>query len=57
MYVFSPEGKLLETISIPVDEVTNCAFGDADLRTLYITAGGTLWSIRVDTPGRVSFRR
>jgi gluconolactonase len=57
VYVFSPEGKLLETIPIPVDEVTNCAFGDADLRTLYVTAGGTLWSIRVDTPGRVSFRR
>lgn len=57
VYVFSAEGKLLEIIPIPVDEVTNCAFGDVDLRTLFITAGGTLWSIRVDTAGRVSFRR
>ena len=57
VYVLSAEGKLLDVIPIPVDEVTNCAFGNADLRTLFITAGGTLWSIRVDTAGRVSFRR
>jgi N-acyl-D-amino-acid deacylase len=47
IYVLSPEGALLDSISIPRDEVTNCAFGDADFKTLYITAGGTLWSIRV----------
>jgi gluconolactonase len=52
IYVFSPEGELLEFLPIPRDEVTNCAFGDDDLKTLYITAGGSLWSIRVNTPGR-----
>jgi gluconolactonase len=51
IYVFSPEGKLLEFIPIPRDEVTNCAFGGQDLKTLYVTAGGTLWSIRMTTPG------
>ncbi|MFN0053420.1 MAG: SMP-30/gluconolactonase/LRE family protein [Planctomycetales bacterium] len=51
IYVFSPAGKLLERLPIPRDETTNCAFGDDDLRTLYITAGGSLWSIRVTTPG------
>lgn len=52
IYVFSPEGKLLRMIPIPRDETTNCAFGGDDLRTLFVTAGGTLWSIRVQTPGK-----
>ena len=51
VYILSPEGKLLAFISIPVDEVTNCAFGGRDWKTLFITAGGTLWSIPVNTPG------
>jgi gluconolactonase len=53
IYVLSPEGKLLAFLSVPRDEVTNCAFGGDDLKTLYITAGGTLYSIRTTTPGRV----
>jgi gluconolactonase len=53
IYVLSPDGALLDSIIIPKDEVTNCSFGDADLKTLYITAGGTLWSVRVKTPGRL----
>ena len=32
--------------------MTNCAFGGDDLQTLYITAGGTIYSIRTSTPGR-----
>jgi gluconolactonase len=53
IYVLSPEGKLLAFLPVPRDEVTNCAFGGDDLQTLYITAGGTLYSIRTTTPGRV----
>jgi gluconolactonase len=52
IYVFSPEGELLEMIPIPRDETTNCAFGGDDLKTLFVTAGGTLWSIKVKTPGK-----
>jgi len=52
IYVFSPAGTLLEFIPIPRDETTNCAFGGDDLKTLFVTAGGTLWSVRVATPGR-----
>ncbi|MFQ5733903.1 MAG: SMP-30/gluconolactonase/LRE family protein, partial [Planctomycetaceae bacterium] len=52
VYVFSPEGKLLTFVPIPRDEVTNCAFGGTDLKTLYVTAGGTLWSIRTAVAGR-----
>ena len=55
IYVFSPEGVPLDFVNVPRDEVTNCAFGGDDLRTLYITGGGTLYSIRTATPGRVLF--
>jgi N-acyl-D-aspartate/D-glutamate deacylase/sugar lactone lactonase YvrE len=51
IYIFSADGKLLDFVPVPKDEVTNCAFGGDDLKTLYTTAGGTLWSIRVNTPG------
>jgi len=51
IYVFSTAGKRLAFAPIPRDETTNCAFGDADGKTLYITAGGTLWKVRTRTPG------
>ena len=57
VYVFSPEGLLIEFIPIPRDETTNCAFGGDDLKTLFVTAGGSLWSIRVTTSGRPVFPR
>jgi gluconolactonase len=52
VYVFTHEGQLMEFVPIPRDETTNCAFGGDDLKTLFVTAGGSLWSIRVVTPGR-----
>ncbi len=55
IYVLSPEGKLLTFLAVPTDEVTNCAFGGDDLKTLYITGGGTLYSIRTTIAGRVLF--
>lgn len=51
IYVFDVDGTQLQFIPIPHDEVTNCAFGGSDLGTLYVTAGGTLWSIRTEVPG------
>jgi gluconolactonase len=53
IYVVSPAGKLLAFLHVPKDEVTNCAFGGDDLKTLYITAGGNIYSIRTATAGRV----
>lgn len=54
IYVIDPEtGKLLAFQGVPTDEVTNCAFGGGDLKTLYITGGGILYRIRTTTPGRV----
>jgi gluconolactonase len=57
IYVFSAEGNLLTFLPVPTDEVTNCAFGGDDLRTLYITGGGTVYSMRTRTPGRVVWPR
>ncbi|HEY7158077.1 MAG TPA: SMP-30/gluconolactonase/LRE family protein [Gemmataceae bacterium] len=55
VYVLSPSGELLTFLPVPTDEVTNCAFGGDDLKTLYITGGGTLYSIRTTAPGHVVF--
>jgi gluconolactonase len=58
IYVIDPDsGKLLAFLPVPTDEVTNCAFGGDDLKTLYITGGGTLYSIRTTTAGRVVWPR
>ena len=43
VYVISPQGKLLRMIPIPEDTITNTAFGGPDNKTLYITAGKTLF--------------
>ena len=51
VHVFSPDGVLLEHIPIPEDTITNAAFGGPDLRTLYVTAGKTLFSFRTDIEG------
>ena len=56
IYVLSESGDLLGFVGIPTDEVTNCAFGGADWKTLFVTAGGELWSIPTRSPGWVPYR-
>jgi gluconolactonase len=51
VYVISPQGKLLKFIPIPEDFITNNAFGGADMKTLYVTAGKTLYKVRTDIAG------
>ncbi|HEY0709910.1 MAG TPA: SMP-30/gluconolactonase/LRE family protein [Polyangia bacterium] len=57
IHVFSPEGKAVDFIPVPMDMVTNVTFGGSDLKTLYITAGHSVFSVRVDTPGNVIWPR
>jgi gluconolactonase len=57
IWILSPEGQLHGRIPIPEDVLTNVTFGGDDLRTLYITAGKTLFSARVNTPGFVVHRK
>jgi gluconolactonase len=51
VYVISPQGKLIRFIPIPEDYITNNAFGGPDMKTLYVTAGKTLYKIPVEIPG------
>ena len=55
IYVVSPAGELLGRIPIPEDAVTNCTFGGADLKTLYVTAGKNLYQIRTRNQGYVLY--
>jgi gluconolactonase len=51
VYVISPQGKLLKFIPIAEDFITNNAFGGPDMKTLYVTAGKTLYKVRTDIAG------
>jgi len=51
IYVISPEGKLLKFIPIPEDFITNNTFGGSDMKTLYVTAGKTLYKVRTEIDG------
>jgi gluconolactonase len=51
VHVISPQGKLLRFIPIPEDTITNTAFGGPDHKTLYITAGKTLFQFQNDIAG------
>ncbi|KAA5541403.1 SMP-30/gluconolactonase/LRE family protein [Roseiconus nitratireducens] len=57
VYVISPTGQLDAFIAVPIDMVTNCAFGGADRKTLYVTAGHKLWKVPVTTPGYTAWPR
>jgi sugar lactone lactonase YvrE len=66
----SPAGEILLEIPVPARCPTMPAFGDADLKTLYITSvgarpeaeladfphSGALFKVRVDVPGRPEYR-
>jgi gluconolactonase len=51
VYVISPQGKLLKFIPITEDFITNNAFGGSDMKTLYVTAGKTLYKVRTEIAG------
>lgn len=56
IYVFTPSGRVLETHPVPCDRPTNCTFGDADLRTLYVTSiAGHLMRARTDRQGLLHY--
>ncbi|MFW6170190.1 MAG: SMP-30/gluconolactonase/LRE family protein [Planctomycetota bacterium] len=64
-------GKLLDTVLLPVDRVTSCAFGGSDLKTLFITTArhgldehalleqahaGSVFAVRPGVGGRIANR-
>ena len=50
IWVFSPAGKQLGMIKTP-EQPSNLAFGDADAKTIYITATSSVYKIRVNIAG------
>ena len=55
-----PKGRVDQIYELPVENVTNCVFGDNDLKTLFITTAnnsgknkydGSLFALNVTTPG------
>ncbi len=50
VWVFAPSGKLLTKIRVP-EPTANCAFGDKDYKTLYMTATTGLYRIRLQNQG------
>jgi gluconolactonase len=44
--VYNPAGQLLTTIPV-AEKPSNCAFGDSDLQTLYITARTSVYRVRL----------
>jgi len=51
VYVVSPTGKLLGCLPVPEDLITNLAFGGQDKKTLYVTAGKSLFKIQTKVAG------
>lgn len=54
VYIISPQGKLRGFIPTP-ETATNCTFGGKKLDTLYITAGKSLYRIRLNATGRLVY--
>jgi len=50
LLVFSPQGKLLHAIEL-AERPSNCAFGDFDLATLFITARTSVYAVRLGVKG------
>ena len=51
VYVLTPEGELLGRIPIPEDLCTNLAFGGPGRRTLYVTAGKSIYKVPLAVSG------
>jgi gluconolactonase len=52
--VYDAQGKHVETIGMP-ETPANCAFGDTDLETLYITARTSLYRLRRSVKGALQY--
>ena len=55
VYVISPAGQLLGRIPIPEDVITNLAFAGPEMKTLYVTAGKTIFRIETSVSGYAIF--
>lgn len=54
IWIYDAQGKLIESLEM-AETPSNCAFGDGDLRTLYITARTGLYRARRDVKGALQY--
>lgn len=52
LQIYSAQGKHIHTIEIS-ERPSNCAFGDPDLQTLYISAQSSVYRVRLNVKGSV----
>ena len=50
LLIYSPEGKPIHTIEM-TETPSNCAFGDPDFQTLYISARTSMYRVRLNVKG------
>ena len=55
VYVLTPEGRLLGRIPIPEDLCTNVAFGGPGRKTLFVTAGKSIYKVPLAVSGHALF--
>jgi len=56
IYVFAPNGRVLETHPVPANRPTNCTFGGPDLSVLYVTSiEGHLLRAQTDRQGHLLY--
>lgn len=54
LFIYSSQGKLLHAIEV-AEKPSNCAFGDADLGTLFITARTSVYAVRLGVKGALQY--
>ena len=54
IHMFSKDGESLGVINIP-EQTANLCFGNDDMLSIYITALSSLFRIRVNIPGLITF--
>jgi len=51
IWVIEPDGRHIGTIRLP-EQAVNFTFGGSDLRTLFVTAVTSVYTLRMKTPGQ-----
>ena len=52
--IYTPAGQFVKMIEFP-ETPANCAFGDSDLRTLYVTARTSIYKVRIPDEGSLQY--
>jgi len=52
--VYAATGQFIRTIEFP-ETPANCTFGDADLKTLYVTARTSIYKLRIPDEGSLQY--